>query len=257
MTDWRVARSLLVLLAEVNATYPKRDKRTDGTISGYPGAISSHNPNSAGVVCALDITTGLYPGGITPAQGITLADKIRVAQRDQPRGKYAYVIHNRRIAHGDIGWTWASYTGPDPHTSHIHVSVDWDLPAGGAPSGQADYDSTLPWGITKTAPLGTIEKDDDMSAQDVKAINAYTADLLLYGFTSGGGKKPGVWQVVVENQRRINTVNAKLAALESVVGQLAKGQGVTIDYARIDAGVKAALADGITIDGTITAGGAQ
>lgn len=162
---WRVAQSLVTLLAEVNAAYPGRDKRTDGAISGYPGSISSHNINSQGVVCALDITTGDYPGGISPSQGMALAEQIRIAIRDQPRGIPCYPIHHMEppyvpyagpwIATANQNWAWQPYGGSDGHTSHIHVSVDWDIYTGGAPSGQADYDTTLPWGITTVTGQST------------------------------------------------------------------------------------------------------
>lgn len=156
---WRTAYSLDTLLDEINQLYPDRDKRTDGAISGYPGATSSHNVNSDGVVCARDITTGDYPGGISPSDGIALAEQIRLALKVQPRGNPAYIIHHMEppyvpyagpwIAHGISDWEWYAYAGTDPHTSHIHVSVDWDILTGGAPSGEADYDTKLAWGLTQ------------------------------------------------------------------------------------------------------------
>lgn len=242
MDNWRVAGSLLTLLAEVNAAHPKRDKRTDGTISGYPGAISSHNINAAGVVCALDITTGMFSGGITPAQGIALADKIRIKLRDQPRGIPCYVIHNGKIASAGDNYKWLPYTGPDPHTSHIHVSVDWDIAGGGSASGQADYDTDLPWGISGTT-------EEELTVSEASKIIAIV--------TENQARITRTRDIVTENQARINQTNAALAAVAGVVAQLAKGQGVTIDYARIDAGVSAALAAGIKIEGTLSAGGAE
>ena len=250
--SWRVAGSLLTLLAEINAAHPKRDKRTDGTISGYPGAISSHNINAAGVVCALDITTGMFSGGITPAQGVALADKIRIKLRDQPRGIPCYVIHNGKIASAGNNYAWLPYGGPDPHTSHIHVSVDWDIPAGGAASGQADYDSALPWGI---AGVST-KKEDDMSDEDVKKVNKYTGEMLWHGFTSEGKKYPGIGKVTIENQRRINETTGKVDAITELVKQIAAGSGVAIDYAKVEAaaaaGVSRAMAEGIDLDATVS-----
>src|SRR5688572_28698753 len=89
--NWRAADSVKVLLTEVNAAYPGRDKRTDGVVSGYPGSVSSHQVNSAGVVCAVDITVGDYPNGITPAQASVLAEAIRHELKVAPRGIYAYI----------------------------------------------------------------------------------------------------------------------------------------------------------------------
>lgn len=140
---WRLSESLKVLLSEVNAKYPDRDKRTDGTISGYPGAISSHNINSLGVVNALDITVGDYPGGITHAQALIDTEFIRQSIKYDPRGYDAYVIYEARIADGFTG-EWRKYTG-ERHTSHYHVSSAHDIPMGGVTLGDSDYDITIPW----------------------------------------------------------------------------------------------------------------
>lgn len=151
MTDWRAAESIKVLLAEVNAAFPGRDKRTDGVISGYPGSVSSHQINSKGVVCAVDITVGDYANGITPAQAASLAESLRKELKVAPRGIYAYVIYDGRIARSTHDWEWEPYTGSSAHTDHIHVSVDWDIAEGGAPSGACPYDSTSTWNINGKA----------------------------------------------------------------------------------------------------------
>lgn len=90
-------------------------------------------------------------------------------------------------------------------------------------------------------------------ASTEKGIREYIAAHMLHGTVSGGTWRPGVTMLAIENQRRINTANAKLAALEEVIKQLAGGQGVTIDYAKIEAIVEKTLAEGIEITGTITA----
>lgn len=197
---WRIAQSLLTLLDEVNALYPDRYKGTDGGISGYtygaggvvvnPNNQSSHNINSEGVVCAFDITTGDYDGGISTKDGQALAEKVRIAIRDQPRGIPAYPIHYMEppyvptpgpyIATANNNWAWAPYGGSDLHTSHLHVSVDWDVYPGGAPSGQADYDTTLPWNIAGaiTKPLTpTTEKVSEMPIYKRVAPKTVTRDL--------------------------------------------------------------------------------
>lgn len=145
MTSWRVARSLLTLRDQVNAAHPKRDKGSDGTIGDarHAASVSDHNPDVAGVVRALDLDHD--PAGAGTADTLDahkLAD-VLVASRD-PRIKY--VISRGRIARsyakaGVKPYTWAKYTGEDPHTSHIHVSVV---------STQA-ADSTRPWKITADA----------------------------------------------------------------------------------------------------------
>lgn len=113
--NWRTAKSLLVLLDQINKRCPGRSKKSDGTIGdqAHANRASDHNPNAQGVVTALDITHD-------PAHGLsiqTLADQL-VASKD-PRVKY--IICNKRIWEPGIGWK--NYTGSNPHTVHMHISV--------------------------------------------------------------------------------------------------------------------------------------
>jgi hypothetical protein len=49
------------------------------------------------------------------------------------------VIWNRRICSATIQpWNWRTYTGTNPHTKHVHLSVN--------PS-KSMYDSEAPWEI--------------------------------------------------------------------------------------------------------------
>ena len=138
---WRVAKSLDVLLKQVNTRSPGRSKASDGSIgdAAHASRNSDHNPwiieAGVGVVSARDITHD-------PANGCDaglLAEAIR-ASRD-PRVKY--VIWNRRIANSSaIGsqpaWEWRPYGGSNPHNHHVHISVKSD---------KANYDSTESWTI--------------------------------------------------------------------------------------------------------------
>lgn len=131
---WRPARSLDVLLAEVNKLAPKRSKTSDGTIgdTAHSARTSDHNPNSAGVVRARDITHD-------PADGCdcnVLASKVAALLGKHPAlGAGAYVIWNRRIISTNRkAEGWRTYTGSNPHSKHMHVSV-----------GTRGYDDTTPW----------------------------------------------------------------------------------------------------------------
>lgn len=138
---WRAAKSLLKLRDQVNARAPRRSKASDGTIgdTAHCQRNSDHNPwvkdGSIGVVTAMDITND-------PAKGCdanTIAEAIR-ASRDS---RVKYIIWNRRIANSAaIGsaqaWQWRPYTGENPHTRHVHISVKPD---------KASYDSTAMWSI--------------------------------------------------------------------------------------------------------------
>lgn len=139
---WRLARAITALREEVNRQAPNRSKASDGTIgdAAHRTRDSDHNPwiedGSTGVVSAIDITDD--SGGGCSAE--TLAQSLQ-SGRDS---RVKYVIWNRRImssyAHdGTAPWVWRSYSGSNPHTKHIHISLN---------SGKDDYDSTAPWRIS-------------------------------------------------------------------------------------------------------------
>jgi hypothetical protein len=143
--SWRVARSLEVLLAEVNAAAPRRSKASDGSIGDVAhqkAGTSDHLPNPAGVVRARDFTND-PSGGLDSSD---LAERIRLlAIKGHPAlGSGAYVISDGRIASATYGWAWRPYSGANPHDHHCHVSVA-TLASG--------YDSMAPWGVlAKPAP---------------------------------------------------------------------------------------------------------
>src|SRR3990167_10271927 len=96
--SWRVAKSLDKLRKQVNALAPGRSKASDGTIGDLRPAATKpdhtpldhdHNPNTAGVVLALDLTHD--PAGGCDASKI--ADSL-VASRDD---RIAYIIWNHQI----------------------------------------------------------------------------------------------------------------------------------------------------------------
>ncbi|OIH86037.1 hypothetical protein BLJ79_04370 [Arthrobacter sp. UCD-GKA] len=107
-----LAQSLAQLRSQVNALWPNRDKKSDGWIgdASHNARKSDHNPDysDGGIVRALDIDK----------DGIDV-EALLSAVVGEPR--VAYVIWNRRI------WThakgWQPYSGANPHTGHIHVSI--------------------------------------------------------------------------------------------------------------------------------------
>lgn len=125
-TNPRPAKCLPVLLLQLNLLYPKRSKASDGMLgdSAHQGTTSDHNPNGAGVVTALDVTHD--PGDGLDIQ--ELADQL-IASKD---ARIKYIICNRRIWQSG---KWVPYSGPNPHTKHLHLSV------------KGNYDSTTKWDI--------------------------------------------------------------------------------------------------------------
>src|SRR5688572_3459365 len=122
----RRAHSLQTLTEQIRAKFPDRDKRSDGWIgdTAHAARKSDHNPDANGVVHAIDLDEDGWPCA-------TFVDQL-VASRD-PRLKY--VIYERRIWFPSSGWK--PYYGINPHTIHVHISVNsgsgdkghsWNLP---------------------------------------------------------------------------------------------------------------------------------
>jgi hypothetical protein len=147
----RLARSLETLRAEVNRWAPKRSKASDGWIGdpAHASRASRHNPNNAGVVCALDLTHD-------PKGGCDIHALARRLVRD-PHPELEYVISNGQVAKRRNGFRWESYGGSNPHRQHVHFAV------GKGPDSEPTppYDSTRPWGVAATEPEPS-EEDDDM-----------------------------------------------------------------------------------------------
>lgn len=151
VSHWRVGNALLALRKQVDTIAPGRNKASDGTIGdrrhcGRPKASSDHCPRvrdgRMGVVTAMDITHD--PGNGCDADSI--AESIR-ADRD-PRVKY--VIWNRRICSsypqgGRDAWAWRNYSGSNPHTKHVHISVKGD---------PGSYDSQVVWYLSGLVATG-------------------------------------------------------------------------------------------------------
>lgn len=141
---WRPAKSLDVLLREINTLAPNRSKASDGTIGddAHQATASDHNPNDADVVCGRDFTHD-------PANGADMHQISRAIVKRRPRA-LKYVIWNRQIwsvARASEGWR--PYGGANPHTKHMHVS------AGIGPDGHSTgpYDDLSPWGVEESVDL--------------------------------------------------------------------------------------------------------
>ena len=129
MSSWRLARSLETLRSQINELHPNRSKISDGTIGDFLHAKvkSEHNPNSEGVVTALDLTHD--PKHLDCnwlAEVLTQSGDSRIW----------YVIWNRRIWEG----SWKAYKGANPHDKHLHLSVKQT---------KASYDNASKWNLSK------------------------------------------------------------------------------------------------------------
>lgn len=105
--------SLKAVFAELNATWPNRDKKTDGWIGDKnhcPGT-SDHCADSSGAVHAIDIDKD----GIDPYFVIE-----RLAQYPLV---FRYFNFNYKQYHIKNDFVAKPLGGSNPHTGHVHVSI--------------------------------------------------------------------------------------------------------------------------------------
>ena len=149
---WRLARSLETLRDEIRSVHPGT---TVWTIGDEAHVVSDHRPNPAGVVCAIDVKDD---GGMSLAE---FAEHTRT--RNHPAWKYT--IFNRRIiSKARLAEGWRPYSGSNPHTTHVHVSV------GVGPDGRSTgpYDDTTPWGIRGTGIGGIMLPEEGDKGPEVE-----------------------------------------------------------------------------------------
>lgn len=116
---WKLAPSLVDLIEEVDARWPKRDKSSDGSIGdqAHASRTSEHNPDHdadpmpTGYVSAVDITK----------DSASMMETVRKALVGDSR--VWYVIHNGYIWSRTHNWEKREYDGSNPHTKHLHVSL--------------------------------------------------------------------------------------------------------------------------------------
>jgi len=133
---------------QVNRHSPGRSKASDGWIGDAKHAAntSDHNPwvkdGTMGIVTALDITHDPKNNVDTYA----ISEFLR-QQRDL---RIKYVISNRRIFSSLVQpWQWRTYTGSNPHSLHMHVSVN---------STKNHYDNEKEWKLIPHVKMPTADQ---------------------------------------------------------------------------------------------------
>ena len=124
-TGWTLSPCLGLLVDETDRLFPSRSTASDGSIgdSSHQARVSDHNPSlprPPGWVDAVDITDDDEAGC-----DVSRLVHHLVASRDR---RVKYVISNNTIwkayASGGVpAWTPTPYTGVNPHTKHVHVSI--------------------------------------------------------------------------------------------------------------------------------------
>jgi hypothetical protein len=149
---WVVDKGILRLREQLDAAYPNRSHASDGTIgdAAHSARDSDHNPESPAPAGNPNYQVDAGDYTHDPAHGADMTVVSEAIRLSQDR-RVKYVICNRRIYSGPDGpmpWVWRSYTGTDPHTGHMHVSVrdvthdqaqDWQITIGDDMPTPEDY----------------------------------------------------------------------------------------------------------------------
>ena len=120
---WALAAQVAQLRRELVGAYPAVPARRYGTIgdANHQSRQSDHNPDQRRYVRALDVPHVEHHGPPLDWLASFLREVGQAgSQRLNPGG---YVIWDRRIASARSGWDWETYTGDNPHTANLHVSV--------------------------------------------------------------------------------------------------------------------------------------
>lgn len=107
------------LREQIDDAFPDRDRASDGWLGDarHAARTSDHNPDSKGIVRAIDIDADLRSH---QSEAFDLADQLRLLARSDKR--ISYIIFNGKIASWKLNWAWRDYKGINPHKKHIHVS---------------------------------------------------------------------------------------------------------------------------------------
>jgi murein L,D-transpeptidase YcbB/YkuD len=168
---WRTAKSLDILLRQINALSPNRDKSSDGSIGDerHASRSSDHNPwvhdaEGNGIVTARDFTNDPKHGVVSDQIA-----KMLVASRDD---RIKYVISNGKIASGSgqsqPAWVWRKYSGANPHDHHCHVSVKPD---------KEHYDDDGPWQLDLAIPPVVANAKPSVTSYPVLRVGATGEDV--------------------------------------------------------------------------------
>lgn len=198
--DWLLAPALDAFFDELNKKYPKRDKKSDGSIGNAEHAArqSDHNPDSDGMVHAIDVDVD----GIPSAEIVAYL----VAQAKSGADTRAwYIIHRGVIYSRTYRWVPRPYTGKNKHDQHFHISLRYVKSVEGnrapwlALFGDADSRYT-PWQKVEAGKRSVKLWD---SGDDVKELQRILNDWYPeVNISEDGYFGPGTNEVVVDFQKR-------------------------------------------------------
>ena len=162
---WKLAPSLVQLVKDVDAKYPKRDKSWDGSIgdASHAARASEHNPDHdsdpmpEGYVSAVDITKDSAEMAKFLLSELIGDDRVW------------YVIHDGFIYSRTHNWEKRKYTGASDHAHHVHVSLRQTKDAANATGKWFDV-GTKPPADPKPEPKPSAKKLPVLSIKDKDAV---------------------------------------------------------------------------------------
>ena len=127
----QLVKAGVTLRDQVNARWPKRDKRSDGWIgdAAHSGRASDHNPTKpGGWVFAIDLDENFGLGKFRNGGAAKrLSNELLAYARSTLPGhdRIKYVVYEDRIASATYKSTWWKWRGRGyGHLQHIHISFN-------------------------------------------------------------------------------------------------------------------------------------
>lgn len=224
MASWKLAPALQVLFDEFDAIAPGRDHASDGSIGdeAHQGTDSDHNPNSSGIVCAIDVDKDLRAD-------FSMEDVIQYfvkeCRKNNPNGadegRFNYFIYNRRIWRASGGWAQESYTGSNPHDQHAHFSCEQSA---------TYWNNTHAWGLITKFGDGSVSIKDLQDYFGYQTGTKSTVDgcqesmignmaiaQRVPDVIGGGGKQVNFYKQVGQIASMVSAIQASLGALPQEV----------------------------------------
>lgn len=215
MASYFLAPSLVALRNEINARWPKRDKRSDGWIGdpSHAARVSSHNPlwsapgKWSGVVRAIDVD---IDDNDTKSN---LREEVIKAAKKDPR--VWYIISNGIIYSRTYGFAARKYTGSNGHYGHVHISLRETAEAW---SNTAKWFKSAP--ATKWAPNFKIKSD----------FNAVTNQVNKYGKVAKARYHGvGFLQHALNTKKNANLVVDGIVGPSTINALKKAGMGATLE----------------------------
>lgn len=196
MAAWRINNAFNPLNEQLEKKFPNIVIYSIGD-TAHQAEPSDHNPNKYGRVNAEDF---MLRNGFDHADAVWLCSWLIQDSRTK------YVIFNRRIWESDTR-KWTTYTGSNPHTDHVHLSIndsaDWNVHA---------------WKL-ESSELPTVDEVWNEDVNNSGNGGPYSARGALYTAQLRTGKIAN--DLLPELLSAVKALDAKVTALDAKVSKLA------------------------------------